>query len=89
MAIGRTVSKWVKYFIDGFDFSTYFAQSDGLTWAFDAPELHGAADAAKGYLPNEIIGKHFSTFYSEADRKSGLPEHIPLVRHISSRIQSQ
>lgn len=53
MAVGRTVSKWVKYFIDGFDFSAYFAQSDGLVCAFDAPELHGAADAAKGYLPNQ------------------------------------
>lgn len=53
MTVGRTVSKYLKFYIDGFDFSTYFAQSDSLTWAFDAPELHGAADAAKGYLPNQ------------------------------------
>lgn len=50
---GRTTSKYAKFIIDAFDFSTYFAMSDGLTWAFDAPELHGAADAAKGYLPNQ------------------------------------
>lgn len=54
MTAGRTVSKYLKCYIDGFDFSTYFAESDALTWAFDAPELHGAADAAKGYLPNDV-----------------------------------
>lgn len=52
MTAGRTVSKWIKYYLDGFDFSTWFAESDALTWAFDAPEAHGAADAAKGYLPD-------------------------------------
>ncbi len=27
----------------------------------------------KGYKPEEIIGKHFSTFYTEEDRKAGVP----------------
>ncbi|KAK2736419.1 hypothetical protein FQN57_000752 [Myotisia sp. PD_48] len=33
---------------------------------------HGAA-ILKGYSSDEIIGKHFSTFYGEADRLSGKP----------------
>jgi len=32
------------------------------------------AQRIKGYAPEEIIGKHFSTFYSEEDRRSGLPQ---------------
>jgi PAS domain S-box-containing protein len=32
------------------------------------------AQRIKGYLPNEIIGQHFSKFYTEADRQSGAPQ---------------
>lgn len=32
------------------------------------------AQRIKGYLPDEVIGKHFSTFYTEEDRKRGEPE---------------
>ena len=32
------------------------------------------AQRIKGYLPEEIIGKHFSEFYTEEDRKIGEPQ---------------
>ncbi|MDO8878351.1 MAG: PAS domain S-box protein [Pseudolabrys sp.] len=32
------------------------------------------AQRIKGYLPEEIIGKHFSQFYAEEDRAAGMPE---------------
>src|SRR5436853_3484117 len=32
------------------------------------------AQRIKGYAPSEIIGRHFSTFYSEEDKRSGKPE---------------
>lgn len=38
-----------------------------LTWNEGAKKL-------KGYEENEIIGKHFSIFYSEEDQKNGKPE---------------
>jgi PAS domain S-box-containing protein len=31
------------------------------------------AQRIKGYAPEEIIGRHFSNFYTEADRAAGLP----------------
>ncbi|MGH9517632.1 MAG: sensor histidine kinase [Terriglobales bacterium] len=37
---------------------------------------NSGAQLIKGYLPNEIIGKHFSFFYSDEDRKEGLPQHV-------------
>src|SRR5580704_12911139 len=32
------------------------------------------AQRIKGYLPEEIIGEHFSTFYTDEDRANGMPE---------------
>ncbi len=32
------------------------------------------AQRIKGYLPDEIIGRHFSTFYTPEDRQNGEPE---------------
>lgn len=37
---------------------------------------NSGAQRIKGYLPDEIIGKHFSAFYSAEDRSSGLPESV-------------
>ncbi|MEX1177242.1 MAG: PAS domain-containing sensor histidine kinase [Nitriliruptor sp.] len=37
------------------------------------------AQRLKGYQPDEIIGRHFSTFYTEESRKAGLPDSL-LVR---------
>jgi PAS domain S-box-containing protein len=33
------------------------------------------AQRLKGYVTNEIVGKHFSIFYTAEDRDAGLPEH--------------
>src|SRR5258706_15903880 len=32
------------------------------------------AQRIKQYAPSEIIGRHFSTFYTEEDKRSGKPE---------------
>jgi PAS domain S-box-containing protein len=32
------------------------------------------AERLKGYRPEEIIGRHFSRFYTEEDKRSGLPD---------------
>jgi len=32
------------------------------------------AERIKGYRPEEIIGKHFSTFYTDDDRAAGMPQ---------------
>lgn len=34
------------------------------------------AQRIKGYKADEIVGKHFSTFYTEPDRKAGLPQYV-------------
>src|SRR6185437_384725 len=34
---------------------------------------NAGAQRIKGYLPDEIIGQHFSRFYPERDRAAGMP----------------
>ncbi len=34
------------------------------------------AQRIKGYTAEEVSGKHFSMFYTEEDRRGGLPEHV-------------
>jgi hypothetical protein len=35
--------------------------------------LESGAQRAKGYHAEEIVGQHFSVFYTDADRDAGLP----------------
>lgn len=50
------------------DYAIYMIGPDGTvaTW-------NSGAERIKGYTASEIIGKHFSCFYSESDRDKGVP----------------
>ena len=50
------------------DYAIYMLSLDGTVRNWNA-----GAECAKGYRPEEIIGQHFSIFYTEADRAQGLP----------------
>ena len=50
------------------DYAIYLLDPEGrvTNWNLGAQRI-------KGYLPQEIIGQHFSQFYTEADRQAGVP----------------
>jgi PAS domain S-box-containing protein len=50
------------------DYAIFQLDSEGnvATW-------NPGAERIKGYAPNEIIGRHFSQFYTEDDRAAGIP----------------
>ena len=50
------------------DYAIYMLDAEGNVASWNA-----GAQRIKGYAPQEIIGRHFSQFYSEEDRLSGLP----------------
>ena len=50
------------------DYAIYMLDPNGIVSSWNP-----GARRFKGYLPNEIIGEHFSRFYTEEDRESGLP----------------
>ena len=51
------------------DCAIYMMDPKGFIVSWNA-----GAERIKGYAATEIVGKHFSTFYTREDRESGLPE---------------
>nr|WP_255553574.1 PAS domain-containing sensor histidine kinase [Caenimonas aquaedulcis] len=50
------------------DYAIYMLSPEGVVASWNA-----GAERFKGYTPEEIIGQHFSRFYSEEDRAAGIP----------------
>ncbi|HVJ02324.1 MAG TPA: PAS domain S-box protein [Sphingomonas sp.] len=51
------------------DYAIYMLDRDGVVASWNP-----GAQRFKGYTPDEIIGQHFSRFYTEEDRARGVPE---------------
>jgi PAS domain S-box-containing protein len=51
------------------DYAIFMLDRDG-----HVANWNPGAQRIKGYTPAEIVGEHFSRFYTEADRSAGLPE---------------
>jgi PAS domain S-box-containing protein len=47
------------------------------------------AERIKGYTADEIIGQHFSRFYTEADRRSGMPAHALQAARTAGRFETE
>ncbi len=50
------------------DYAIYMLDPDGRVTSWNS-----GAQKLKGYTPDEIIGEHFSRFYTDEDRAAGLP----------------
>jgi PAS domain S-box-containing protein len=58
-----------RLFVDGVtDYAIYMLSPEGIVSSWNA-----GAQRFKGYAPDEIVGQHFSRFYTETDLASGLP----------------
>jgi PAS domain S-box-containing protein len=53
------------------DYAIFMLDPDGYVTSWNA-----GAQRIKGYAPDEIIGQHFSQFYTEEDREAGLPAKV-------------
>jgi PAS domain S-box-containing protein len=51
------------------DYAIYMLDTEGHVTSWNA-----GAERIKGFAADEIVGKHFSTFYAEEDRKAGVPQ---------------
>ena len=51
------------------DYAVYMLDSKGIVTSWNA-----GAQRFKGYTPSEIIGQHFSRFFTPEDQAAGLPE---------------
>ena len=53
------------------DYAIYMLDTDGYVTSWNA-----GAERIKGFQTEEIVGKHFSTFYTEEDREAGMPQKV-------------
>ncbi len=53
------------------DHAIYMLDTGGFVISWNA-----GAERLKGYKPSEIIGKHYSNFFTPEDRQRGLPERL-------------
>lgn len=59
------------------DYAIYMMDEHGFVRSWNA-----GAERTKAYTAAEIVGRHFSCFYTDEDRASGLPEHaLGTARH--------
>ena len=54
-----------------FDYAIYLLDPEGRVTSWNA-----GAERIKGFQSHEILGKHFSTFYTKEDRDAGVPEKV-------------
>lgn len=66
------------------DYAIFLLDPEGnvATW-------NAGAQAIKGYTPQEIIGKHFSTFYPEQDKLAGKPAMELRVARAEGRYEEE
>ena len=53
------------------DYAIYMLDPDGIVTSWNA-----GAERIKGFQTDEIVGQHFSNFYTEEDREAGMPQKV-------------
>ena len=66
----RESERRFRIFVQGVtDYAIFMMSPEGII-----TEWNAGAERIKGYRPAEIIGKHFSQFYTAEDREAGVPK---------------
>ena len=66
------------------DYAIYMLSPDGIITSWNR-----GAERFKGYTADEIIGQHFSRFYTEEDRATGLPAHALKTAETEGRFERE
>ncbi|MDH0300906.1 MULTISPECIES: EAL domain-containing protein [unclassified Pseudomonas] len=66
------------------DYAIYLLTPEGIV-----ANWNPGAQRAKGYLAEEIVGRHFSVFYTDEDRDAGLPALSLATARVEGRFQAE
>jgi PAS domain S-box-containing protein len=66
------------------DYAIYLLSPEGYVSSWNP-----GAQRIKGYAPEEIIGQHFSRFYTEEDRQAGLPQQTLAIATREGRFERE
>jgi PAS domain S-box-containing protein len=66
------------------DYAIFMLDKEGRvsSWNYGAERI-------KGYKPDEIIGRHFSSFYTQADREAGEPQKNLARATLDGRVETE
>ena len=81
----RESERRFRLFVDGVtDYAIYMLDTDGVITNWNA-----GAERIKGYRVDEIIGQHFSVFYTPKDREDGLPQRALMTAARDGRLEAE
>lgn len=81
----RQSEQQFRLLVDGVtDYAIYMLTPEGMVSSWNA-----GAQRIKGYLPEEIIGEHFSRFYTEQDRLTGEPMKALATAGLHGRFEKE
>ncbi len=81
----RTSETQFRILVQGVaDYAIYMLDPDGRVSSWNS-----GAERIKGYLPDEIIGRHFSHFYTDEDRESGIPDRNLSIAGSVGRVEDE
>src|SRR5579872_1105378 len=66
------------------DYALFMLDPDGHVASWNA-----GGERIKGYKPDEIVGQHFSKFYTEADRAAGRPARVLEIARNTGRYEEE
>jgi PAS domain S-box-containing protein len=66
------------------DYAIYMLDPTGIVTSWNA-----GAQRFKGYMAPEIIGQHFSRFYTDEDRQAGLPARVLEIARREGRYENE
>ena len=66
------------------DYAIYLLSPEGYVSSWNS-----GAQRIKGYAPSEIIGQHFSRFYTKEDQKAGLPQEAIEIASREGRFERE
>ena len=66
------------------DYALYMLDPTGLVTSWNI-----GGERIKGYSPEEILGQHFSRFYTETDRANGKPSRALSIAHEQGRYEEE
>ncbi len=66
------------------DYAIYMLDPAGFVSSWNP-----GAERFKGYQQAEILGRHFSTFYTEEDRRTGLPQRALTIAQSEGRFENE
>jgi PAS domain S-box-containing protein len=66
------------------DYALYMLDPNGIVTSWNA-----GAQRIKGYIAEEIVGHHFSRFYTEADRSAGVPTRALQIAGEQGRYEAE